>query len=173
MKQDWHPDELAQHWTLSPDEQELLSHKTGATRLRFAVLLKAFQYDGRFPERRDDAAGSIVAHLASQTGVPPEAYLDGDWSERTQRHQRAQIREHCGFRGFRTEDEPALVTWLSARVTSLNPEAEALKIAACGYVRSQNLEPPATERLRRLLGLNPTSLSPGAIRDYGALRLEK
>jgi hypothetical protein len=27
MKQDWHPDELTQHWTLSPDERELLGHK--------------------------------------------------------------------------------------------------------------------------------------------------
>ena len=41
MKQDWHPDELAQHWTLSPDECELVGNKTGATRLSFAVLLKA------------------------------------------------------------------------------------------------------------------------------------
>ena len=26
MKQDWHPDELTQHWTLAPDERELLSN---------------------------------------------------------------------------------------------------------------------------------------------------
>jgi hypothetical protein len=38
MKQDWHPDELAQHWTLAPDEHELLGNKTGATRLSFAIL---------------------------------------------------------------------------------------------------------------------------------------
>jgi Domain of unknown function (DUF4158) len=151
MKQDWHPDELAQHWTLSLDERALLGHKMGATWLRFAVLLKAFQCDGRFPERREDVAVSIITHLASQTGVPPEAYFEGEWSERTQRHQRAQIREHCGFRSFRVEDEPALVAWLSERVTSPNPEAEALKIAAYGYLRAQHLEPPAMERLRRLL----------------------
>ena len=151
MKQDWHPEELAQHWTLSPDERELLGNKTGATRLSFAVLLKTFQFDGRFPDRREDVAGSIVTHLARQTGVPPEAYSKGEWSERTQRHQRAQIREHCGFRLFRAEDEPALVAWLSERVLSPNSEAEALKIAAYGHLRSQRLEPPATERLRRLL----------------------
>ena len=96
-------------------------------------------------------AGSIIAHLASQTGVPLEAYFEGDWSERTQRRQRAQIREHCGFRRFRVEDEPAFVAWLSARVTSPHPEAEALNIAAYGYLRAQHLEPPAMERLRRLL----------------------
>jgi hypothetical protein len=51
MKQDWHPDELIQHWTLSDEEYLLLGQKTGATRLAFAVLLKAFQYEGRFPMR--------------------------------------------------------------------------------------------------------------------------
>lgn len=151
MPPEWHPDELARHWTLSPDERVLLSNKTGATRLRFAVLLKAFQRDGRFPECREDVAVSIVAHLARQTGVPPDAYFDGEWSERTQRHQRAQIREYWAFRLFRPEDDPALVAWLSERVTSPNPEAEALKIAAYGYLRPQHLEPPAPERLHRLV----------------------
>jgi len=151
MKQDWHPDELAQHWTLSPEERELLGNKTGTTRLRIAILLKTFQFDGRFPDRREDVADSIVIHLARQTGVPPEAYSEGEWSERTERHQRAQIREHCGFRLFRAEDEPALVVWLSERVTSPNSEAEDLKIAAYGHLRSQRLEPPTPERLHRLL----------------------
>ena len=50
MKQFWHPDDLAQHWTLSGDEHALLANKTGATHLAFAVLLKAFQSDERFPE---------------------------------------------------------------------------------------------------------------------------
>jgi hypothetical protein len=57
------------------------------------------------------------------------------------------------FPGFHAEDEPAFIAWLSERVTSPNPEAEAFKIAAYGYLRSQHLEPPATQRLRRLLRL--------------------
>jgi hypothetical protein len=43
MKRDWSADELAEHWTLLPSEQALLSNKSGATRLGFAVLLKFFQ----------------------------------------------------------------------------------------------------------------------------------
>jgi hypothetical protein len=153
MRRAWHPDELAQCWTLNPDELELLGNKTGVTRLRFAVLSKAFQFDGRFPDRRADVAGSVVAHLASQIGVPAEAYFDGEWSERTQRHQRAQIRKHFGFRPFRARDESVLVGWLSQRVGSFNPEAEALKLATYDHLRSQRIEPPAPERLRRLLGM--------------------
>jgi TnpA family transposase len=156
MKQDWHADELAQFWTLSPDERELLGNKTGAARLSFAVLLKAFQFDGRFPDRREEVAGSVVVHLASQTGVPSQAYSEGEWSQRTQRRQRARIRKHCSFRVFRAEDEPALVTWLSERVASPNPETEAFKASACSHLRPQHIEPPAMERLRRLLRMAVT-----------------
>jgi Domain of unknown function (DUF4158) len=71
MQQDWHPDELAQHWTLSPDEHELLGHKTGATRLRFAVRLKAFPYDGRFPVR-----SALAAMKDGASAVNVERVLD-------------------------------------------------------------------------------------------------
>ena len=63
----------------------------------------------------------------ARLGVPAEAHFDGEWSEHTQRHQRAQIRKHFGFRPFRARDESVLVGWLSHRVGSFNPEAEALK----------------------------------------------
>jgi Domain of unknown function (DUF4158) len=83
--------------------------------------------------------------------VPQEAYFEGEWSERTQRYQRALIREHCGFRAFRVQDESSLIAWVSERVTSPDPEMEALKIAAYDHLRSQHVEPPDTERLLRLL----------------------
>src|SRR4029077_5686799 len=67
--------------------------------------------------------------------------------------QRAQIRKHFGFPPFRARDESVLVGWLSQRVGSFNPEAEALKLAAYDHLRSRGIEPPAPERLRRLLGM--------------------
>jgi len=151
MKHDWPPDALAHAWTLSAEERTLLTNKTGATRLAFALLLKAFQLEGRFPERRDDIAAAVVAYLALQVGVGPEAYAELPWSERTQRHHRAQIRDYCGFRAFRADDEPGFVAWLSTCVTSLDPEAEPLLRVAYSHLRAQHVEPPAQGRLRRLV----------------------
>ena len=168
MKQDWHPDELAHHWTLSDGERELLANKSGATRLGFAVLLKTFQFEGRFPDRREDVTGSIVAHLAGQVGVSLEAYFEGEWSKRTQRHQRAQIREHCGFRPFRTDEETTFLAWLKERVLSPDPDAEAFKIAAYGHLRAQRLEPPATDRFRRLLRMAVGLREEQLVADIGA-----
>jgi TnpA family transposase len=154
MNRAWYPDELTKYWTLAPEERKLLGSNTpSATQLSTAVLLKSFQLEGRFPERRADVAGSVVVYLASQIGVPPEVYFDGDWSERTQRRQRARIREYCGFRSFRSRDESGLVGWLSPRVSSLNLQAEALKAAAYDHLRLRYIEPPGPDRLRRLLGM--------------------
>jgi hypothetical protein len=150
MKKEWHPDELARHWLLSQHEHDLLG-ESGAARLNFAILLKAFQLDGRFPERRGDIAESVVAFVSRQLGVRPESYFEEGWSDRTQRLQRAQVREHCGFHAFQGEDEAAFVEWLSERVVSPNPEAEALKLSAYGHLLARKLEPPGPDRLRRLL----------------------
>ena len=65
MKQDWHPDELALHWTLSESELELLGTKTSATWLSFAILLKAFQLDGRFPDSGWVSKGPKMAFNAT------------------------------------------------------------------------------------------------------------
>lgn len=49
MKRNWKKEELEQQWTVFAFEQELLKGRTGPTRLGFAVLMKFFQIEGRFP----------------------------------------------------------------------------------------------------------------------------
>jgi hypothetical protein len=63
MKRQWTHDELAKHWTLLPDELKLLANKTGATRLGFGLLLKAFAYQGRFPRHMRELPGSTGISL--------------------------------------------------------------------------------------------------------------
>lgn len=81
MKQDWHPDELTESWTLSAAERDWLGNRTSGARLACAALLKSFQLEGRFPDTLNDVAASVVTHLASRVGVPPDSVLnDGEWS---------------------------------------------------------------------------------------------
>jgi hypothetical protein len=75
-----------------------LDNKAGPTRLGFAVLLKMFERDGRFPRSRQDVAGVVVVHLAKQVGVPADQYVRYDWSCRAIKYHRAQIRAFLGFR---------------------------------------------------------------------------
>jgi len=104
MKRQWTLDELADHWTLAPKELELLANKTGATRLGFAVLLKAFMLEGRFPRQKHDVPGVVVVHLAEQVKVSADLYLSYEWSGRTIKYHRVQIREYLGFREATVQD---------------------------------------------------------------------
>ena len=67
MRQNFTPQELAEHFTLLPAEQELLANKTGANRLGFVVLLKYFQWEGRFPEHVQDVPRAVVDYIGLHT----------------------------------------------------------------------------------------------------------
>ena len=43
------PEELVESWTLLGDDWKRVGNKSGATRLGFAVLLKFFELEARFP----------------------------------------------------------------------------------------------------------------------------
>src|SRR6266568_9297165 len=69
MKRTWDIEELIEHFTLVPSELELLGNKSGATRLGFALLLKCFQLEGRFPTAKYEIPRSVVDYVAHQLKV--------------------------------------------------------------------------------------------------------
>jgi hypothetical protein len=101
-------EELIERWTLAPDELPLLANKRGATRLGFAVLLRFFAGEGRFPTGKGEVPGRVVAYLGRQVGVPTEEYLRYDWRGRAIKYHRAQVRAHFGFREPTAEDGKAV-----------------------------------------------------------------
>jgi len=64
MKRHWTTDELFDECTLRPEELALLDRKIGSGRLGFALLLKCFQHQGRFPRSKHELPGAVVAHVA-------------------------------------------------------------------------------------------------------------
>ena len=49
MRQEWSPEDLVECWTLVEGDRPLVGIQSGATRLGFALLLKFFELEGRFP----------------------------------------------------------------------------------------------------------------------------
>ena len=92
MHQRWTIDELIDVWTLLPAERELLGNKTGPTRLGFAVMLKAFQHEGKFPYNSHEVPEVVVEYVARQVGVPHEQYREFNWRSRNSSYQRQDIR---------------------------------------------------------------------------------
>jgi Domain of unknown function (DUF4158) len=104
MRREWNADELAEHWSLRPEEKDLLANKNGPTRLGFAVMLKFFQHEGRFPRHRQEVPPAVVKYLARHVGVAQRVWNDYNLESRATRYHRAQIREFLGFREATVED---------------------------------------------------------------------
>jgi TnpA family transposase len=151
MRRQWTPDELAESWSLRPEDKALLGNKSGATRLGFAVLLKCFQYEGRFPRQRQDVPGTIIESIAGQIGIPAEAWRHYDWEGRAIKYHRAQIRQVLGFREATVEDGKALSHWLVEHVLPREQNPDHLASQIADRCRTLRIEPPAPDRLDRLM----------------------
>jgi hypothetical protein len=51
MQRVWEPDDLIEHWTLTPEDLALLGAKTGHNHLSCALVRTYLQLDGRFTQR--------------------------------------------------------------------------------------------------------------------------
>ena len=152
MQRHWELDELVDHFTLLPQEVQLIREaRTAHNRLGFAVLLKCFLLEGRFPYARHDVPREVVAHLAKQLDIPPSSYLHFEWRGRTASEQRRQIRDLLHFREATTQDGEELVSWLCTHLlTTHDRSLERLKATMYARCRSLQIEPPTPDRVERL-----------------------
>ena len=127
MKRQWENEELVEHWTLDVEDRALLDNKTGATRLGFAVLLKFFRREGRFPQHKHEVPGIVITFLATQVGVDATAYMQYAWQGRTIEYHRAQIREALGFRESSVADSEQMQQWLITEVLPQEHQDERLR----------------------------------------------
>jgi hypothetical protein len=144
-------EDVDERWALRASDRTLLGNKTGATRLGFAVLLKVFQANGRFPYRLEEVPVAAVEAIASQIEVPAEAWRGYDWRSRAAAYHRAQIRDALGFREPTLDDTDALARWLEDEVSALEHRPDRLLMAARERCRSLRIEPPSPDRLDRLV----------------------
>ena len=98
MQRGWRAEELVECWTLVEDNWRLVGNKAGASRLGFSLMLKYFELEASFPEHISEIPEAAVAYVARQVKVDPSALGKYDWTGRTGRYHRAQIRQTFGFR---------------------------------------------------------------------------
>ncbi len=151
MKRQWDIEELIEHFTLVPDDLELLANKTGPTRLGCAIFLKYFQYEGRFPAVRQDIPRAVVDYIARQLKVPADLLAQYDWEGRTIKLHRMQIREHLGYREATTADSEAMSSWLISTHLASDQNLDHLKAKVLAEFHERKIEPPTTDRIERLI----------------------
>lgn len=143
--------ELAEHFTVAPDEMALVVDKSGTGKLGFALMLKHFQQDGRFPTSPADSPESVVRYVARQLNVSETSLGRYDTLGRSGKRHRTEIRKFTGFREFAVKDTSALTKWLAAQVLENNDGAPSLTEKAYQRLREMKIEPPVSEQLERLV----------------------
>lgn len=151
MKRQWDATELVEHFTLLPEEMVLLEQKNEENRLGFAVLLKFFQIEARFPRHKQEVPKLVVSYIARILGVSPRLFRQYEWTGRTFERHRAEIREFLGFREFTVNDGEELTAWLCEKVLVYERSFSYLETALYQRLRSLKLEPPTPERIERLI----------------------
>lgn len=152
MQRVWAAEDLVADWTLVEADRELLGNKSGAPRLGFAVLLKFFEVEARFPAGPEEAPGQAVEYVSSQVRVDAALFAFYDWSGRSIKYHRAQIRSALGFREATVGDEGKLAAWLAAEVCPVELRDEQLRAAVAARCRAERIEPPSPSRVVRVLG---------------------
>ena len=148
MKRLWSDEDLVAHFTLLPQDRELLQIRAQEHQLGFGVLLKCFQYEGRFPERHE-IPFVVVEHIAHQLDIPTQTYLQYPAQGRTLERHRAHIRDALNFRPITDADSRSILAWMDQHILPQERELEALTALFCDQCRQRHLEPPAANRLAR------------------------
>jgi hypothetical protein len=151
MRREWELEDLIDCWTLDEDEFDLLANKSGATRLGFALMLKFFELEARFP-RREDVPKAAVDFMAGQVKVEPALFAGYAWSGSTIEYHRKQIREFHQFRVPTVGDEDKLAIWLADEICPVEMSRDRLCSALLARCREMSIEPPKPAPIERLLG---------------------
>jgi TnpA family transposase len=151
MKRQWDIEDLVEHFTLLPDDLAHLANKTGTTRLGFALLLKCFQYEGRFLAGKHEAPKAVVDYVAHQLKLEPTLWGQYDWEGRTSREHRTQIRDILGFREATATDSEEIAAWLVQEVLASDQHPDHLKEQVVARFKARKIEPPTPDRVERLL----------------------
>ena len=152
MKRNWEAEELIEYFSLSQDEINWLAGRNASNQIGAAVLLKCFQYLGRFPTAKE-APEVIITFISQQLGISPEHYEAYDLESRGAFYDRASIREQLGFRETGKADHEQLSSWLSQHnIMQESHDKTQLKEVIYHYLQTEKLEPPTSGQLKRIIG---------------------
>lgn len=144
-------DDVIEHFTLLPPEIDFLGSNNPHNHLGKALLLKFCQCHGRFPESDSEFTAATIEYVARQLSIKSEAIRGYNWSGRTIKEHRRQIREWLGFHPATLTDQEALQAWLMQEVLPHEHRPVYLEQLAYQRLRDIHVEPPTQGRMNRLI----------------------
>jgi hypothetical protein len=129
-----------------------MGNKTEGNRLGFAVLLKYFQQEARFPNKKQDIPKVVMEYIAKQLDVSLDRFDEYRWGgkEKTYTRHRQYIRNLFDFREWTGKDKDRLKEWLKEQVPFTH-DTDYLETKAYSLFRKWKIEPPSPGSLERII----------------------
>ena len=147
MKSIWDTEELANHWSLSFEEMQLLKSKPNRNHLAFVSQLKFYQNSGRFPSSAKDISPTVLHYLANQIEADVGHLHSYDWSGRTGSRHRREILDFIGIRRISAADKVNFTAWLAQSVYPRGVDTSDATELAFDWFRTRKIECPAMKEL--------------------------
>ncbi|WP_255661607.1 DUF4158 domain-containing protein [Nocardia spumae] len=144
-------DELIDRWTLLGKEPDLVATKRGAATLGFGLMLRFYTERGRFRRGCAEIPDAAVDDVARQVGVERTEIAFYDFTGRTSKAHRTQIRESLGYRECSVSDAEEIVGWLVEHVPRREPSGERVREHLLARLREVKVEPPTAGRIERMV----------------------
>ena len=151
MKRKWNNHELIEHWTIEPEERDLILKKRGANRLGFALLLKFFSLNGRFPLKKNEIPRIVQTFVAEQLGLDASLYQEYKWQGRALKYHRADVRERFSFRRMSPKDHKDAHQRLINDVLPYEVDERRIKQRLYEELKERKIEPLTDAQMERLL----------------------
>ncbi len=145
-------EQLDRFFHLDPDDlRRAQRHREAATVLGFAVQLGTLRFLGTFLARVEDTPRGVIACVARQLGLEPNAWT-GYASSRGRRLHTIEIRRLYGYAGF--GDGPLhwqFLRWLVVRAWAADEPPSQLLDTATGWLVDHRVVLPGVTTLARLV----------------------
>jgi TnpA family transposase len=143
--------DLNERWTLTREDQRLVTAKSKANRLGFSVLLLFYRAYGRFPNAPTEIEPQAVNQVARQLGIEATLHNGFDLATRTWKRHRAEIRALFGYREATVADAEALEDWLRDQAAVVGAVPDHLVTRLEARCRELAIEPPSADRVERIV----------------------
>jgi TnpA family transposase len=141
--------ELVRHYTLSDADITMIRLCRGDhSRLGYALMLCYLRYPGRPLHANEQPAAALVAFVASQIDVLPDAINDYLSSEQNRRRHAVELRDRLRLRPFGTRPAAELTGWLLPHAIE-NDRLAHLAELVMEECRQRRIIIPRPQRLER------------------------
>jgi TnpA family transposase len=137
-------------WTITNEERTYLKDRSGVGRLGFLLCLLFFKRNGYFPKRHVDIPEETLFYAADEIGVSADLFSEYDFSGRSAKLHRTEIREILGYRQSTNADAVQAETWLAPRTLS-DGDTFDLESLLGQWFREQKIELPSVSRRRNII----------------------